>query len=240
MISEIAKAIGLKNEPVAILKSDILPEQALQFREGVWGCVIAMLTAASKGKTSAFSEKTTVCPGGKVGLGFGKFRPETTEYFISVGGKGHREGEFYKESVEYGRAYTENVPQIKSKEYLVLKPLRLVTEKEIPEAVIFLVNADQLSGLVTLANYDRASQDNVQIQFGSGCAQAILYVLKHNEEGRGICTIGLTDPSARKCIDKNILSFGIPYQRYLEMERKVEGSFLTRETWGRIFKRMGC
>ena len=32
----------------------ILPEKVLQFKEKSWGCVIAMLAAASKGKISAF------------------------------------------------------------------------------------------------------------------------------------------------------------------------------------------
>lgn len=70
MKSKMGEAIKLQNYPVAILTSDSMPEGALQFKEGVWGCVAAMLSAASKGRTAALCERTTVCRGGKAGLGF--------------------------------------------------------------------------------------------------------------------------------------------------------------------------
>ena len=123
-------------------------------------------------------------------------------------------------------------------EYIVFKPFDLLEENEKPEVVVFLVNADQLSGLVTLANYDRPSQDNVRMEFGAGCAQSILYAMQEQASGRGKCTIGLTDPSARKVIPKDLLSFSIPFNRFVEMEGHVEESFLTKETWEVISRRL--
>lgn len=73
MKSVIAEYIRLKNEPVAVCRAGAPPEGALMFRPGKWGCVIAMLAAASKGRTAAFTEDTTTCPGGKAGLGFADF-----------------------------------------------------------------------------------------------------------------------------------------------------------------------
>lgn len=155
MNSKIAEALKLSSQPVAVFTSKEIPENAMQFRKGVWGCVIAMMYAVSKGKTAAFDRETVVCAGGKAGLGIQKFELGTIEYFLSIGGKGPKKGEFYKKSPDIARNYIETMPDIETDKYVIMKPLNELKENETPEIVIFLVNADQLSGLATLANYDQ-------------------------------------------------------------------------------------
>ena len=110
-----------------------------------------------------------------------------------------------------------------------------VTDKLELDGVIFLANADQISALTTLASYDRPIEENVKIVFGSGCAQAVIQSFAGNSK---TCMIGLTDPSSRKWIDKSLMSFSIPYRRYLEMEQNAEESFPTKETWAKIAERI--
>ncbi|RYD02706.1 hypothetical protein N752_23285 [Desulforamulus aquiferis] len=59
MRSKISESIKLRYSPVAIVFTDERPEGALQFKEGRFGCVIAMLAGAAKGKTVVFDRKPT-------------------------------------------------------------------------------------------------------------------------------------------------------------------------------------
>ncbi|AQS58163.1 DUF169 domain-containing protein [Desulforamulus ferrireducens] len=257
MESKIVKAIQPKYSPVAVILTNEKPDSAMQFKEGRWGCVAAMLTAASKGKTAVFDRKTFGCIGGGVGLGFGNQYvnfPGGIEYFLSTGNPEFCNSEIGKNIVrnmpalEHGERYIKN-PELAKKfvdnlpmtdvptEYVVFKPLAEVAEGETPKVVVFMVNADQLSALVVLANYARETNINVIAPFGAGCHSICIIPYKEEEAANPRAVIGMTDISARKVVDKDILSFAVPYKMYLEMESNVEGSFLEEHEWIRIRER---
>ena len=118
---------------------------------------------------------TTGCNGGKVGLGFEPMAPEPMAQILSTGGP--MEGMYYKDCPEHARCYIESLPHIETKPYVVFRPLDQLMDGEVPACVVFLANADQISALVTLSNFDRPNQDNVKLLFGAGCSQAVLYAL---------------------------------------------------------------
>lgn len=236
MQSIIANHLCLKNQPVAVLWADEMPTEAIHFQEGKWGCVVALIKAASQGMLAAATNANTVCRGGKAGLGFGRHEKGYIEYFLSTGNESVTRSERYKKTPDLAWSAVSKMPSIRTEECIVFKPLSMVNDNEKPVCVIFLVNADQLSGLTTLANYDQ--EDNVAIRFASGCAQAVLYPIAAEQANEKTCYIGFTDPSARKVIGKEQLSFSIPYSRFLEMESNADSSFLITDTWEIIKKRL--
>ena len=74
--------------------------------------------------------------------------------------------------------------------------------------------------------------------FGAGCVQSVLYPLAGQIKGEDRCYIGLTDPSSRKCVSTDILSFSAPWSRFLELESAADESFLHTETWEVISRRL--
>ena len=85
MESRLPQELKLRYGPVAIVLTDEKPEGADQFKEGTWGCVIAMFSAAAKGGVAVFDKETVGCGGGSIGLGFrDKYEghPGGIEYFL--------------------------------------------------------------------------------------------------------------------------------------------------------------
>lgn len=181
--SEIARAAGITIHPVAIVWTEKKPVNALEFREGVWGCVMWLFAkVAMEGRTAVFSRDTTTCAGGAIGLGFG--RPferhscgdeEGFCSFLSNGVEGAAdrksyearvakaeprskkvltEGERFLKSPAIVRNFLANLPFYDAKEgYIVMKPIHEVEESEDVRSVVFVANPDQISALSILANY---------------------------------------------------------------------------------------
>lgn len=243
MESCLVEKLNLRYEPVAIFLSNEKPEGALQGKEGQWSCTIPLFIAAAKGKISVFERKTTVCNGGKTGLGFGQFPnyPGGIEYFLSVGKSGQFEGEGYKKNPELGTEYVECLPITDIPyQYVIFKPLSQIdTTKEKPELIVFYVNNDQLSALTVLANYYRPGNENVMIPFSSGCQSIFLIPYAEAQKENPRAVVGLTDITVRPMIEVDMLSFSVPYKMFLDMEESVEGSFLEKHLWHKLVTRMG-
>lgn len=240
----LAKELNLRYEPVAVLLSNEKPEGALQSKEDQWSCIIPLFIAAAKGKTAVFERKTTVCPGGKVGLGFGHY-PENMpkysggiEYHLSTGKDGF-DGEGYKKSPELGREFVECLPITDIPyQYVIFKPMSQVDiAQETPEIVSFYINSDQLSALTVLANYYRPGTENVIIPFSSGCQNTFLVPYAEAQKENPRAVVGLTDLSVRLMVEPNMLSFSVPYKMFLDMEKNIKGSFLEKNLWQKIVAR---
>jgi uncharacterized protein (DUF169 family) len=264
MKSKIAEALNLENSPLAIIWADDKPEGSLGFKGCGGGCAMALFAQASaRGKAAAFDRDNFGCFGGGVGLGFGRQYEnfpggiDAFKHFLSTGlegqgrddlvkmacGLGRKElvenflkGERLKKSPDLVLDFLKALPAIDvPARYVVFKPLQDVAEGENVVTVVFVANPDQLSALVTLANYDRPGVENVVMPMGAGCHQIGIYASAEARKEKPRAVIGLTDISARKnvraILGRDVFTFALPYQRFVEMEANVEGSFLLRDVW---------
>jgi len=264
MDTKIASAIRLQWDPVALIWADEKPIGAIEFAPGKWGCVLFLLAAAAKGKAAVASRETFGCIGGGVGLGFGeqyKNFPGGEECFcrfLSSGNAGIEPGqsigqgmaasgaaamaeefllgERYLKSPELVREFIACLPTMEvPTRYVVMKPLGNVDAQDNVRSITFLVNPDQLSALVVLANYDGEHNENVIIPFSAGCQSIGICTFRENERDHPRAVVGLVDLSARKNLrqqlGRDVMSFSITPKMFERMEANVPGSFLERETW---------
>jgi uncharacterized protein (DUF169 family) len=254
MDSAIAKAIKLKFRPVALLWSDNRPEDAMQFGEGKWGCVMWLVASSAKGRTAVCDRKTFGCPGGGVGVGFGNEYKnfaggeEGFFHFLSSGnatwetGRQTAEkvkpflrkeaydnfvhGERYLKSPDLVRKFVANLPIVDiAAKFVVFKPLSEVDRgKEKPETIIFFADPDQLSALVVLANYGREENDSVIIPYAAGCQTIGIYPYREAKNGKQRGVIGLTDLSARVHINRQLAPNLMTFAVPLAMFDEMEGN----------------
>jgi uncharacterized protein (DUF169 family) len=251
MNSQLLEALKLKMQPVAIILTNDKPEDGLHFKEGsMFGCVAGMLVAASKKSRMAFFDRQSFgCPGGGTGLGFGdRYGKFPIDCLLSTGDKkmatqiGRRgssmaEGERFYKNPEVARKWVDSLPMTDvPTRYVVFKPWELVTEQDEPELIIFFVNGDQLSALLVMADYNRGTNRSVTAPFGAAC-QSILFGYAEAKKEYPAGVIGFFDISQRSLVDREILTFTVPFRMFQEMEAGVEGSFLETHAWRKLQER---
>ena len=122
--------------------------------------------------------------------------------------------------------------------YIIFKRWDKLNKNDEPEVVIFFAKPDVLSGLFTLANYDRVETTGVIAPFGAGCSSIVHYPSLERDKSKPMCVLGMFDPSARPAELKDTLSFAIPMKRFLQLIDYMEESFLITNTWKKINERI--
>jgi uncharacterized protein (DUF169 family) len=151
-------------------------------------------------------------------------------------------GERFKQTPELAEQFVNALPITEvPTQYVLMKPLSKVDPaKEEPVSVTFVVNPDQLSALVILANYDRPGLENAAVPYAAACQVMGILSYKEAQSEYPRCLVGLTDISARKFLKgqgfAEKLSFTVPFRRLLQMESNVEGSFLQGSTWADVLE----
>lgn len=145
-------------------------------------------------------------------------------------------GERYKKNPELAAEYFAGLPKLPvTGAHVVIKPLAALKEGETPTAVSLVVDADQLSALVVLANYARPGQDAVRIPFAAGCASVAQLPFFEATQPNPRAVVGLVDITARfylgPILGREVFTFTAPWSLFREMEENVSSSFLHRPEW---------
>ncbi len=202
-------------------------------------CIIADIARVRKGKSLLFGAESVACFGAKKSLGFPRVPMPYFEHFISCGIPGKMEGERYKKTPELVKQVVETSPlPAAPRPYAVFKRWDRLEEKDNPEVVIAFGTPDVISGLFTLANYDAADPNGVFSPWGAGCASIIMFPYAEKDAKRPRGVVGMFDVSARPFIPADIFTFAAPTNKFLTMIDYIEESFLTTESWKKVYKRI--
>jgi len=202
-------------------------------------CLICDLARVRKGQPLSFTADTVGCPGAKRYLGFTQDIMPNFEYFLSCGIPGKLEGERYKKSPELVKEAMKKAPQFDAPaKSIVFKRWDQLDESDGPQVVIFFAEADVLSGLFTLANFDQVDPNGVFAPFAAGCGSIVHYpyLEKDSRNPRGV--LGMFDVSARPCVPKAALTFSVPMNKFVGMIKNMEESFLITPSWSKVRTRI--
>jgi hypothetical protein len=203
-------------------------------------CLIAELAKVRNGESLAYNGESIACGGAKRYLGYAETIRPNFEYFLSCGIPDKMEGERYIRTPEMVLEAQRHHQRINdaNDNYIIFKRWDKIKKSDEPAVVIFFAKPDVLSGLFTLMNFDQSEPNGTFTPFGPGCGSIIHYPYLEKDAERPRAVIGLFDPSARPCVQKDILSFAVPMIKFEKMIDYMEESFLITETWTKIRKRI--
>lgn len=230
MAESIVGALGLSEAPIAVYYADEKPEGAFEWDGRSHFCLIGRLAEARKGTPLAVNGENTGCGGSANFLGWDdSFRPGF-EYFLSHDEEG--KGERFKKTPELARAMIRDrvfVPA--SGRYCMFQRLADLPEDVQPEVVVMFADPDEVSGLVVLANYGRAGSNEVIAPMTSGCGSIVNEPRVQAKNPQPKAVLGMFDAAARPKMEKQFLTFSVPYAVSTEIVGNIRGSFLEIEPW---------
>jgi hypothetical protein len=202
-------------------------------------CVICDLAQVRDGKSLRLDRDVVRCGGGKRYLGFVQSLRPNFEYFLSCGIPGEMEGERYKKTPELVNEQLKHQPPFEAPgKYAVFKRWDVLDEDDEPLVVVFFAPPDILSGLFTLANFDELDPHAVIAPFSSGCASIVYHPYHELQSQRPRAVLGMFDVSARPCVPSEVLTFAVPWPKFVRMVDNMKESFLITGSWQKVRSRI--
>jgi len=232
MQSAIVKNLQPEFEPVAVVWSDTIPDDALQYKKGKFGCILYLFAEASRrGKIAGGSRKSIMCTGGRAALGFGcdlNASDEQLEFYAAFFSKGAKSAgnqdayrvrmeaapKSWQDMIRYGERrhcsagmamdwIKNGLPHYDIEyQYVLFKPLSLTSTEENVRAVIFPASPDELAGLITLAGSVIPGTDPVQVPQGPACTSISAFAYDQAYRDEPRSVLGMLDTDGREIMRK--------------------------------------
>lgn len=217
--AELAERVSFTMSPTAWRFEDSVPADAVS-PNGRWTCMFSLMRKVQAGRPLSITGEATGCPGAGFYLGLhGLPLMGACVYLSSM--------ERLKQDLEKARAFYLGVqPVFAPGAKLLYERVDSMPGAAEVEVVNLWVKPAGMSSLLTLANYDREDNENVIMPFASGCQSiwSLPYKEKNAEAPRAVA--GSLDPTVRKFLPPDTLSFAVPANRFMEMCANIEESFL--------------
>jgi len=254
--------LGLDEEPIGVYYADSKPDNAFGPKPGPpisreleeqgqinmqevfqnFSCVMGHIWLARRKQGVAYiSAEEYGCPGGVFYCSMIKPNLRFIEHYVTTGFEGTPiHGERYLPSPEAMRKFLAKVePRDAPAKYCLFKPLSLFSNEEKPEFVIFFARPEVLSGLFTHTTFTTGEVDSVVSPFGAGCTNIVGWPLYYQEQGQEKAVIGGFDPSARKYMKTDELTFTVSWSLYEKMLRALpESMFNVDGAWPTVRKKI--
>ena len=245
-MSRLGDILKLENNAVAIYRSDTIPKDAFVPQNGHCTIPSLFMRCVRLGDKCASDSAHSPCHGSKSGFGFGGMGSrERSSWSASVVPKEIQETMAHKSSgMSYFKTPEIAMVQLEPiKDYgdgndvIVFQKLDdAVSENRPIEVVVFLVDPARLSALQQLAAYSKTTPGPAAVMaYGHACQQIYAIPRGEGETDDPHAIIGMTDMYARRFVDKDKLSFAVPYKLYKRMVDDIDGSFLMKEKFKESF-----
>lgn len=253
-------ALGHDEEPMGMFYSDVEPEGGYAPKPGVlpsveqearnevdwkglwdnFSCVFGQLWLARRKRTAAyFSRERFGCLGCAFFLGFMKPQLDFIVHYVSTGIPGVIDGERYLDSPEATRQFYDMMdPEPAPGRFCVFKTVSQISAPDKPEFVVFFGRPEVISGLHQLATFVTGDFEAVCSPFGAGCANIVTWPLRYRAQGRLKAVLGGWDPSDRRFLKTDEITFTVPLVMFDQMLLRWDQSFLTTDTWRNIRKKV--
>ena len=114
----------------------------------------------------------------------------------------------------------------------------MLKEKDEPDVAIFFAEPDVLSALYSLANFDESDPNSVITPHCAGCAHIVHFPYLEHRSQHPRAVVVMFDIHARPFVQKNVLTFAVPINKFARMVDNMEESFLSVGQWARVQKRL--